>query len=173
MMELMVVIIVIAVMVMAAVPLSTRMIPYFQVRIEAQNAAAIMRQARLKAASTQRPTRVVLDCREHAGDVTRPCVFSMQAAAYAEGVLTGWERVPIGGMEGRYNMRPAVTARASGGDSLFWIIFMPSSRAFASPTPFEIEFVPEQFKSDSPASARGVWLLTVNGSSGRTTLVRK
>lgn len=169
----MVVVIVIAVLAMMAVPLTMSVRPYVQVRMEAQNAAAIMRQARLKAASTQRPTRVVLDCRNHAGDAGKPCVFTMQAAAYIEGTLASWDKVTIAGMEGRHNMNPSVAARATNGDadaSIFWVIFMPSSRVFASPTPYELEFVPEKFKA---GQTQGVWKLSVNNSSGRTTLTRK
>lgn len=173
MIELMVVVIVIAVLAMVAVPLSMNILPYAQVRIEAQNAAALMRQARLKAASTQRPTRVVLDCREHASNVRQPCIFTMQSAAYSEGILTGWDTVTIGGLDRHYLLNSAVTARATTGNtsaSIFWIIFMPSSRTYSSNSPYAVEFVPEKFKQ-SPT--QGVWTLSVNNSSGRTTLAKK
>ena len=173
MIELMVAVIVIAVLAMVAVPLTISALPYAQVRMEAQNAAAVMRQARLKAASTQRPTRVVLDCHEHVGNANNPCVFTMQTASYAEGVLTGWDEVGIGGLDRRHPLNPSVTVRAAAGDtsaSIFWIIFMPSSRTYSSHSPYELEFVPEKFKS---SSTRGVWKLMVNNSSGRTTLARK
>ena len=171
--ELMVVVIVIAVMAMAVIPLSMSILPYAQVRMEAQNAATVMRQARLKAASTQRPTRVVLDCRDHAVNVAAPCTFTMQTASYSKGVLTGWDKVGIGGMDKKHPLNASVAVRAVTGDtsaSIFWIIFMPSSRTYSSHSPYEIEFVPEKFKK-SPT--QGVWKLTVNNSSGRTTLSRK
>jgi prepilin-type N-terminal cleavage/methylation domain len=170
MVELMVVVIVIAVLAMMAIPATMSIVPYARVRMEAQNAAAIMRQARLKAANTQRPTRVVLECFDHVGNANAPCIFSMQTATYTEGVLTGWDDVPVGGMDMVYIVSPAVTAKAATGNtsaSVFWVVFMPSSRAFASHVPYEIDFTPTR------AAAHGQWKLSVNSSSGRTTLVYK
>lgn len=174
MVELMAVVIIVAVLAMVAVPLTLSALPYAQVRMEAQNAAAIMRQARLKAASTQRPTRVVLDCRDRISNVKNPCVFTMQTASYTEGVLTGWDEVGIGGMERRHPLNASVAVRATTVVKyapVFWIIFMPSSRTYSSHSPYELEFVPEKFKENDPP--QGLWTLSVNNSSGRTTLVRK
>ncbi|MDR2947059.1 MAG: hypothetical protein LBV79_09975 [Candidatus Adiutrix sp.] len=142
-----------------------------------------MRQARLKAASTQRPTRVVIHCKEHEADVKKPCVFTMQGAIYDNGVPSGWGPVPVAGQQTRHEMNASILARAAAGTtprsttpatpwdpSILWIIFMPSSRVEASHEPYVVEFVPEQYKA--AGDKRGLWSLSVNASSGRTTLNR-
>ncbi len=170
-MELMVTIAVLAILAMMAVPAAMALVPRAQLRAEAQNASAIMRQARQKAANTQRPTRVIFDCTPHTADKAEPCRISMQTAAYEDGVFKEWNRVMVGGdaINGHL-MRNEIVATNSGGDDLQWVVFMPSSRVFTSAgagNGYEMVFLSERFKLDP---SRAAWYLSVNNSSGRTTL---
>ncbi len=65
MLEMMVVIAIFSILALMAIPLTITLIPNAKVRSEAMNMATIMRQARLRAANTQRPTRILVDCRAH------------------------------------------------------------------------------------------------------------
>jgi len=176
MMELMAVIVVMAIMALMAVPATIALVPRAQLRAEAQNASSIMRQARLKAANTQRPTRVVFDCGPHTADKSASCLISMQAASFEDGAFKDWQNVTVSGdLLNGYRMRPNVLATNAGGDDLMWVIFMPSSRVYTSEVknfdstsaPYEMVFLSENFARNRNMAA---WYLTVNSSTGRTAL---
>ncbi len=174
-MEVMVVVAVIGILAMMAVPAIMSLAPYQRARGEAQHAAVIMQQARLKAANTQKPMRVVVNCAKHVA-TGEPCVLLLQSAIYDLGQVSGW--TDIAGT--RHEVHPKVDVLpiedpgapgAHDGDAkladVYWTIFMPSSRVFSDPRPSNLFFGATEFKTNTPW--RG-WILSVNSASGRTTL---
>lgn len=175
MIELMVVVAVIAILAMMAGPALMTLVPYQRARTEARHAATIMQQARLKAANTQRPVRVVLDCSRN----DEPCTFITQTAIYHLGAVTGWDQVGSTRheMHRRVEVELVYAAEDDEGNTigdggttregLYWAIFMPSSRVFSTPRPFTLYFMAEEFAT---REYRPGWLLSVHASSGRTTI---
>lgn len=178
MMELLTVLAVLAILAMVAVPSLYEAMPYYRVRLEAFNAASVMRQARMKAANTQRPTRVVLDCRDHYGNKKQPCFFRTHAATFVNGVFEDWVEIP----GTRHDFYPGVGVRyledsqyKKPEDVAIWAVFFPSSRVhsyfdtLSSKSPFELLFAYDDFDD----LERAAWRLTLNSSSGRTVLEKK
>ena len=166
---------ILAILALIAVPSLFQIIPYNRVRLEAFNAATVMRQARLKAANTQRPTRVVLDCREHYQGKNTPCFFQQQSATFVNGVFRDWVDIP----GTRHLFHPRVGVRVVEGnkadkplEAAVWAVFTPASQVFSyfdtlsSKPPFELLFTYDDFGTLD----RATWSLTLNSSSGRATL---
>ncbi|UQZ87821.1 hypothetical protein C4J81_00740 [Deltaproteobacteria bacterium Smac51] len=176
MMELLAVTAVLAILAMIAVPALSNILPYYKVRLEAKNAATIMRQARLKAASTQRPTRVVFSCGENDRSAPGPCHFRMQAATFVGGVFDQWRDLP--GTRHYLDSGVGIQVAAADGSleasDIVWAVFMPYSRVYSSfdsmadCPQFSMVFLWKGYNSP----ARAAWDLTLNSNSGRATLTR-
>ena len=173
-MEMIIICAILALLAMLSVPAFMSVVPGFRIKTEASHAATVMRQARLKAANTQRPTRVVVDCRDHvAAPVTAPvpCVINMYTAQYDGGVFDSWREVE--GTRHEMNTQILFINKPGGATTdltnIFWAIFMPSSRVVSSHDPMTMVFVSEVLNKDP---ARVSWEVNVNNGSGRTTLVR-
>ena len=173
--EMLVVIAVIAVMAMMAGPALYRLVPIQRLRGETQNIAAFMRQARLKAASSQKPVRVVLNC---AGRPGRPCRLDMAAPIYEEDngkvEVVGWAGIPDSGHElARQVFARSEEAPPTGfPDGVYWIIFMPSGRTFSfscpQPNPPCLQPYSLDFHADDLRGRNGPgWRLAVENASGR------
>jgi prepilin-type N-terminal cleavage/methylation domain-containing protein len=167
--EVLVVAAVVALLAMLAIPALSRLPPAQRMRGEAQNAAAFARQARLKAASSQKPVRVVLECPP---DRAAPCRLTMEAAVYSLGQVTDWVRVPNGGREmaRQISARPAAAPPYKGDsdrarEGVFWAIFMPNGRIFSFPSPFDLVFNADDLRGNWPN-----WRLTVDRGSGRAAV---
>ena len=173
-MEMIVICAILALLATLAVPAFMKIVPGFRVKTEASHVATVMRQARLKAANVQRPTRVVVDCRDHvAAPVSAPvpCMVNMYTAQYSGGVFDSWREV-----EGtRHAMHTQVLfinkpgGAATDLTNIFWAIFMPSSRVVSSHDPMTMVFVSEALNKDP---ARVSWEVNLNNGSGRTVLLR-
>ena len=172
MMEMVVVVAIIALMALMAGPAITRLVPMQRLRGEAQNVATLLRQARLKAANAQKPTRVVLDCSGLSAAPPQPCWTLLETAKYEHGQVTDWTRADSGRRDLDYRARAAWQDPGAGGDGLItrpgvsWIIFMPSGRAYSNPRPFDLVFS----ATDLSGPRRTGWRLAVSSDSGRATL---
>ena len=169
--ELLVVLAVVGILALTAGPALTRLVPRQQVRGEAWNVAAVMRQARLKAAATQKPIRVVLDCSGLKATRPQACSLSLQSAIYDQGAVTGWLDISGRTLNERVTAvktapGPAPDGETTPPDDLAWLIFMPSGRAFSNPRPFDIFF----HSRGLPRNPRPGWRLKVNNDSGRAAL---
>ena len=173
--EALIVVAILAILAMIAIPSLVQIIPYNRVRLEAWGAATVMRQARLKAANTQRPVRVVLDCREHYKKSNSPCFFQLNTATFVNGVFQDWVDLP----GTRHLFHPRVGVRVVDGnevkvpdDKAVWAVFSPSSQVVSyfdtltSKPPFELLITYDDFNT----LERATWRLTLNSSSGRATL---
>lgn len=164
--ELIVIIGVIAILAMIAVPNLTTIMARQKMRGQAMDAMTMMRQARLDAAMTSKPVRVVLDC-----DSAPACILRSQVALYQQGAVDGWADMPgkrsVFDEQVRAERAEPVGTSPDGGTSgnIAWIIFTPDGRAFSNPRPFGLYF----FHSAYRDSMSG-WRLTVNNNSGRAAL---
>jgi type II secretory pathway pseudopilin PulG len=99
--ELMVVIAIISVILLLSVPAYFKLVPYFQLRSEAQNFLSVLQRARSTAANTRRPARVLLNCTQHTADpaakVGAPCSIWTELATFnKDGAINGWQTVEAG-----------------------------------------------------------------------------
>ncbi|MDR0881990.1 MAG: prepilin-type N-terminal cleavage/methylation domain-containing protein, partial [Candidatus Adiutrix sp.] len=133
-MELIIAVAIMAVLAMMAVPALMSIVPRFELRAAAKSAQALLQQARLKAAHTNRPGRVVVDCRKHAADAKLPCLAYLETANFdATGALKPdpdtWSKV-----SGTARDLPrSVTVTAGAGQpvvaaNLFLAIYLPDGR---------------------------------------------
>ena len=174
-MELLVVVAVAAILAAVAVPALMSIVPTSQLRGSARSVVSLMQQARLLAENTQKPARVVLDCRAPAG--APRCEARLYSAVFnPDATLNRWAQVPGAAR----TLAPRVTAAPRAGsvrtgftpgapanpDGLFWAVFMPSGRlrqpAGASHDPFRLVF--------SRPGAPRTWELAVSQESGRASL---
>ena len=134
-MELMVAIGIMAILSLIAYPLLSGHIATSRVKTDARTVDSVLQRARMTAAITQRPVRVVLNC---ARNVIPACGLSFQTAAYAGATLIGWDNKPAWR---RILGEKSQVAPGSGpgfshdGSSttpgVYWAIFMPDSRVFS------------------------------------------
>ena len=169
--ELMAVIIIFGALAMVAVPEMMNSVRAQRTRGEVMNAATLMRQARLKASTSQKPVRVVLDCSG------QDCQMRSQLAQYDQGEVIGWE--DVAGTKSFLN--PTIKAVSTtpvgpnpdGEDTpagYSWIIFMPGGRAYSNPRPFNLFF----YNTTQPSTPqRPGWSLSVSNDSGRVSLNRQ
>ena len=182
MMEMIVVVAIVAIIALMAGPAISRLVPVQRLRGEAQNMGTFMRQARLKAASNQKPVRVSLECPGERGlNPQPPCRLAMTMARYdGNGEVVDWDPVPNFGHELTrqvFAIIPDSTALKddSGGktpepDRMFWMIFMPSGRAFSWPRPFSLAFYADDLRGAGGSARRPGWLMEVDNNSGRVSL---
>jgi len=184
--EMLIVIAVIAILALMAGPALARLIPIQRLRGEAQNIAAFMRQARLKAANIQKPVRVSLVCpagRSGPDLPLAPCRLTLETATYdTTGEVVGWtggpdsapaQRVPNSSHELARQVFAVPTVSTPTGDGtgdtpewVSWMIFMPTGRVFSFPRPFEVDL----HADDLRGVAGPGWRLAVDSGSGRTAL---
>jgi len=175
--EALIVVAIIAIVATMGLPLLARLAPVQRLKSEAENMAAFMQEARVKAASTQRPIRVGLRCPDRETS-EEPCRLKMQTAEYTDqGEIHDW--MPNNPDHYAHQLArqvfaiPAKTGDDKGDDSggltplgWVWIIFMPNGKTLSSPQPFELHF-----HADDLGGKNGrTWALEVNENSGRSTL---
>ena len=174
--ELMAVAAIVAILALIAVPALARITPYAELRGDARHVATLMRQARLKAANSHKPVRVVVDCSQGNACVTRSYIAEFAAPANVNQLgdsFTGWVDMSAGGDP--YNLARTVTVSTASqgntwegkdlsgaGAGIFWAVFLPSSRMIASHKPFVLTF-----GSNRVAATR---TLRVDGVTGRTSV---
>ncbi len=171
MLEILVVVAVVGILAAIAVPNLAQIIPYAELRNEARYLASAMREARLMAANTHKPTRVVVDC------ANSPCVLRSYVALFEDdpanpgelGRFSRWAGTPSDGAERRLaasvnvgstsGLNPGLGTTENAGDNIFWAVFLPEGRMIGSHVPFRLTLV------SAKNSRRRV--LEVNGATGR------
>jgi type II secretory pathway pseudopilin PulG len=139
-MEMIVVVFIVGLIAALAVPNLLSTVPRSRLNADTQKLATFLRQARLKAANTQKPIRVSFNCIDHFLLATRPpCVALMETAVFEDGIMTGWLTI----RDGRLEFRPEINITATSttwtslpgsalNSNLIWIVFTPSSRLISS-----------------------------------------
>jgi prepilin-type N-terminal cleavage/methylation domain-containing protein len=166
-MEMLVVVGIIALLAMIAAPNFMQAANRQTTRSQAMDTMSAMRQARLKAATSSKPVRVVVDCPANA-----PCVMRTQMASYDLGVVAGW--ADVAGSRTVFDPRVRATRATpigttpDGGttpDQFTWIIFTPEGKALSNPRPFGLYFTHTSYRPGASG-----WKLTINNNSGRAAL---
>jgi prepilin-type N-terminal cleavage/methylation domain-containing protein len=148
----------------------SRYIPTYRVRSEAKVYDGLLQKARLLAATSQKPVRVVLNCSKAVNDA---CLVSTQIASYTGAEVTDWLSVPNGDHEFHPNVMAAKTQNPSTYDgsasyaAIYWTIFMPDSRVYSDPRPFALFF--HIAGSDTGQLTSG-WQISVSNDAGRISI---
>lgn len=183
--EMLVVVAFMAIILMMALPSLYVLAPNYMVRSSAAGLAMLMQRARLTANNTQKPIRVVLDCRG-ASQITgnSSCLMAMYTANFdSTGELDSSEpwtlvrdsrrevdqrvRVALSNVPGD-PPRPTPTAvypeiSDSDGRYAYWAVFLPTGRVYISHDPMRLRFSGR----DGGAGLREV---SLNPYSGRATV---
>jgi prepilin-type N-terminal cleavage/methylation domain-containing protein len=168
--ELIVVIGIVGILALIAYPAMSRIIPNQRVSSEAKQLDSLMQKARLRAATAQKPVRVVVNCS------VNPCWFEMQYAVYTESAVTSWRTetgsrhtlnngVTIANSQATYDFDGAGPAPAG----VHYAIFMPDSRVYSDPRPFDVFF----YHITSTGAEKPGWRLSLGADSGRVTTRRQ
>ncbi|MDR1109711.1 MAG: prepilin-type N-terminal cleavage/methylation domain-containing protein [Deltaproteobacteria bacterium] len=148
----------------------SRYIPRYRVRAEAKVYDGLLQKARLLAATSQKPVRVVLDCAKAVNDA---CLVNTQIASYTGAEVTDWRSVPNGDHELHPDVMAAKTPTPSTYDGSasyagkYWTIFMPDSRVYSDPRPFALFF--HIAGADTGQLTPG-WQISVSNDAGRIFL---
>ncbi|MDR2349376.1 MAG: prepilin-type N-terminal cleavage/methylation domain-containing protein [Deltaproteobacteria bacterium] len=168
MLELLTVIAIIGILAAIIFPTMSRLIPDRQLSNDARRVDALFQKARLRAATTQKPIRAVINC----ASASTPCVMELQAALYTNSAVSSWQTDPGERHVFNSNNRVSVYRTNPGRDGsdpvptgVTYAIFMPDSRVYSDPKPYEI-FI--HMKSADLAGATG-YLLTLSNDSGRVS----
>jgi prepilin-type N-terminal cleavage/methylation domain-containing protein len=172
--EILAVVAVIGILAAVAVPNLARMAPYAELRNETRYLATAMREARLKAANSHKPVRVVLDCSRRDSPVctlrSYAAIFEDDPDAPAEsGRFRGWAAMPS--ENAVHELAASVTvlpnadlnqglgAKVTTDQNIFWAVFLPEGRMLGSHAPFRLLLA-----SEGNTRRR---VLEVNGATGR------
>jgi prepilin-type N-terminal cleavage/methylation domain-containing protein len=148
-MEMLVVIAVLSLLMMMAVPALFTMIPRYQVQSSARGVAEMMQAARLHANNSQKPVRLVVNCK------TSPCVAEYSTGVYntagqldpaytnSRGVQAPWEEVTGSRrtLPPRIRIAPAEaspTIEPGSPANVYWAVFQPSGKAATSHNPMRL-----------------------------------
>jgi prepilin-type N-terminal cleavage/methylation domain-containing protein len=183
-MELVVVIAIMGILIGLAVPSLMQQVPRSRLNTESQRMGTFLRQARLKAANTQKPIRVAINCIGHFAtpDDNIPCSAKMETAIYSDGVMDSWGPVRDGLIElnakiniqartvrdpGTGNWSP--TPGSSLNNNLIWVVFLPSGQVLSSfGPPINISLWYETIAEESAS-----WEVNLNTASGRISITER
>jgi Tfp pilus assembly protein FimT len=164
-MELLTVIAIIGILAAISFPALSRMVPNQKLSSDAKSVDAILQKARLRAATSQKPIRVVLNCS------ASPCWIELQAATYLNSSVSGWNSVE----NERYVFNSSTSVSNSSTTYAFdgasaapagvrYAIFMPDSRVYSDPKPFDVFLY---LGSASGVNPKNGWRITLSSDSGR------
>jgi Tfp pilus assembly protein FimT len=170
-MELLTVMGIIAILALIAFPVMSRLVPSQRVSSDAKRVDAFMQKARLRAATAQKPIRVVLNC------AASPCWIELQTALYTGNAVTGWGTGS--GDRHVFNNQVRVFTSTTSADfdgatkapaGVRYAIFMPDSRVFSDPRPFDVFFY---YSSPATVNPKEGFRLSVSNDSGRVSTKRE
>lgn len=146
--EIMVVVAVIAILLIMAVPALSMLAPQYTLGSSAKAVDSMAQNARLLAGNTQKPTRLVVDCR--AGSQTDPnsrCTMRLYTANFTDAgeidLTTPWTEVPMmrRDVSNRVTVTSAPATVVSGNpDNVYWVVFLPTGKASTSHDPMRLRF---------------------------------
>jgi type II secretory pathway pseudopilin PulG len=175
-MEMILVMFIIGLLSVLVVPNLMATLPASRLNADAQRIASFLRQARLKAANTQKPIRISINCINHFTMADRPpCTALMESAVFTDGVMSDWQTIRDGRLEfkpttnfisGNTPGAPAAGSLLDG--NLIWLIYTPSSQIISS---FGPPVVISIWYGDNILSGNA-YELTLNTASGRVTMTR-
>jgi prepilin-type N-terminal cleavage/methylation domain-containing protein len=170
-MEIIIVVAVIGILAAVIAPNITRSMAESRIRAEARSLDSLLQKSRMMAAISQKPVRVVLNCVRLAVD---GCVANLQTAVYDGITVVGWRDAPGYRRVGhRVVSVDKVGAPGTDGDvsfdDLYWAIFMPDSRVYSDPRPFNLLF---HDRSQEGADQPG-WRVSLSNESGRVSVQRQ
>ncbi|MDR1658134.1 MAG: prepilin-type N-terminal cleavage/methylation domain-containing protein [Deltaproteobacteria bacterium] len=140
-----------------------------KIRTEAGNLDSVFQKARMMAATTQKPVRVVLNCTLK---TSKGCFLALQTPVFSGTEVSSWNEVP----SFRHECDPSVSAIGDPGSTaydgkekvagIFWAIFMPDSQVYSTPRPFNLFF----FRKDAKNEIRPGWRVILSNDSGRVAI---
>jgi hypothetical protein len=161
---------IIGLLTLIAYPSRSSLAPKQKVRGESDRLSGLFQKVRQRAQSSQRPIRVSLSCRNQSA---RGCRVSVQAAVFSGTTIADWAQTDEPG----YTIDPAVQVshlaetRSSDGlivnPDIFWAIFMPDSRVYSDPRPFDL-YLYHPSGDKAPTGFR----LQVSNDTGRPDLTK-
>jgi prepilin-type N-terminal cleavage/methylation domain-containing protein len=168
--EIIVALCIISVIAGISYPVFSRYLPNARVRAAARELDSVLQKARLRAAITQRPVRVVVNCVKNPV-VNESCLIRFQIAVSSGTGVSDWTDNPV---EMRVlhkdiviiNGIPGSTSVPDGAESytdVHWAIFMPNNQVFSDPRPFNL-FI---YYSDESSGQTSGWRVSINNTIGR------
>jgi prepilin-type N-terminal cleavage/methylation domain-containing protein len=169
--EILTVMIIIGLMATIAYPAVSRLYSGQQLSRDSHGLDELLQKARLKAAITQKPIRVVLDCSKD------KCWAELQTPVYDKNNVVAWDRT----LDARkyLNGRTSVTnvqdfsehdGSKEAPNGVRYAIFLPDSRVFSDPKPFDILLHPSKEKD---VRLRKGFRIIVSADSGRVVIRRE
>jgi hypothetical protein len=169
--ELLTIVAIIGILAMIVYPNMSRLIPERRISSEARIIEGYLQKARVKASNVQRPIRVVINCN------ATPCWVESQRAVYEGSEVDHW----VAEGDKRFINSMVAFMNASGGFGydgealpsdwkVFFAIYMPDSRVYSNPRPFELFLYNSEMKAD--VNPKDGWNLSVSNDSGRVLLKR-
>jgi prepilin-type N-terminal cleavage/methylation domain-containing protein len=165
--ELILVVALIAIMAMVTYAALNRYVPGYRVRAEAKAFDGLLQKARLLAATSQKPVRVVLNCSKAVDDT---CAVITQVASFTGATVTDWTSVQNGRRVFHRSVMAVKLPKPTTSDGsvtypgIYWAIFMPDSRVFSDPRPFDLFFLNDT--ADLSKSPLG-WQISLSNDAGR------
>jgi prepilin-type N-terminal cleavage/methylation domain-containing protein len=171
MLELMVVMVIIGILGAIVYPGVARLHSNQKLSKDSYAVDAHLQKARLKAAMTQKPMRVVLDCSKET------CWVQLQTPVYYQTNVESWDgsQNPKVYFNERTKVSNVKKSFGHDGDSsapkdVRYAIFMPDSRVFTDPKPFDILIHPAIIDSSKPLSG---FRITITNDSGRVGIKKE
>ena len=163
--ELISVIAIIGILAAIAFPALSRLVPNQKLSSDAKSVDAILQKARLRAATSQKPIRVVLNCS------ASPCWIELQAAQYLNSAVVGWNAMnnerhvfSSGTAVGNSSPDYAFDGSSAAPSGIRYAIFMPDSRVYSDPKPFDVFLYLGSATATNPKNG---WRITLSSDSGR------
>ncbi|MDR1080442.1 MAG: prepilin-type N-terminal cleavage/methylation domain-containing protein [Deltaproteobacteria bacterium] len=168
--ELLVVIAIVGILSLIIYPTVARMVPNQRIASEAKQVDSVMQKARLRAATAQKPVRVVMNCS------AAPCWIEIQTAVYTVASVTSWTAEPgsrhvfnDGVKVANWNHTVGYDGASPAPAGIRYAIFMPDSRVYSDPRPFDVFF----YHSGSTETDKPGWRLTLGSDTGRVNTSRE
>ena len=165
-MELLVAIGILAILSAVALPAMTKLLPNQRISGEARRIETSLQKARVKASTTQRPVRVVINC------AASPCWVESQRAVYLEGQVDSWEpegdrrKLTETAKVKAASLTPGFDGRITVPD-VYYAIYMPDGRVFSDPRPFDVYVYATGMAMSGAGVPKDGWRLTITNDSGR------
>jgi prepilin-type N-terminal cleavage/methylation domain-containing protein len=167
--ELIIVIAIVGILAAIAVPSIARIAPNQRVASDAKMMGGLLQKARLRAATAQKPMRVVVVCKAD------PCWAEMQSAEYVGEDLDSWQTVTgtrmtfntgVGVTD--YSAAPTFDGSAKAPAGVRYAIIMPDSTVRSDPKPFKLFL----YNKNLTTELKPGWVIDLGRDTGRIQTAR-